>query len=108
MAGRPKPVKTWISPTGADQQIVSGFQGALYGVHLSWNNQTVGDRIIIHDSLTATGNKVFEFILPTTAGSYSPNLPAVGREFYVGLFLNGQLLATTNDKIKVEVDYDGV
>lgn len=110
MAGRPQGVKTFISATGADQLIVSGFEGSLYSIVLSWNNQTIGDRIVIYDSATNdnTKPKLFDFILPTAAGQFSPNLPSVGKQFVNGMYLNPQLTAITSDKIKIEVDYDGV
>lgn len=77
-------------------------------MHISWNNLTVGDRVVIFDSDVNSGTKIFEFIIPTTAGSYSPNIASVGRQFVKGLFLNPQLSAITNDKIKIEVEWDGV
>ena len=99
-----------MSETGADVSVVSGYPGNLYALTLSWNNLTVGDRIVIYDSATndATKPKLWEFLIPTTAGSISPAFPAVGKAFGAGIYVNPNLSAITNDKFKLELSYDGM
>ena len=105
MAGRPQGVRTFVNETEVDQAVKSAT-GKLYGISLSWNTKSVGDRIIISDSTDGTGTptKLFEFVLPTTAGSFSPHLPSVGLEAALGIWLNFQ--AAGGGEINVNVDYD--
>lgn len=108
MAGRPRGVKSWVSTDGSDVLAVSGFEGALYGLTLSWQGQTIGDRVVLYDSLTGTGTKLWEFILPTAAGFIATNFSSVGKQFVKGVFVNPNIAAVTQDKFKLEFSYDGV
>lgn len=71
--------------------------GNLYSVNLSWNGATVGDEIFIWDNAnkTASGNKLFCFRVPTTAGSFPAHFPAVGKRAYAGMYLNCILASGT-------------
>ena len=104
MAGRPQGVRSFTNNNAADTLIMTGT-GNLYSVSLSWTGLTVGDRITLHDNTAASGTKIFEFIVPTAAGSYSPHLPSVGLVFGTGLFYNPNVSAST---VLVEIGYDGV
>lgn len=64
--------------------------GNLYSCNISWKAATVGDVIIIWDNAlkTASGVKLLTFVVPTTAGSFAPHFPAVGKRAYNGMYLN--------------------
>lgn len=106
MASRPKGTRSFVfdrvsGGAGlADQHLKTdgagnGVEGILYSFEIQWSGLTVGDQIHIHDIDTAAGDatavKRYSFTVPTTAGSYTGSLPAVGIEFLKGLWLNGQL-----------------
>ncbi len=111
MAGRPKATRvfTFEQVSGgaglADQHLKSngagaGLPGILYSFEIQWSGMTVGATIKIHDTATAAGDtaatKGYVFMFPTTAGSYTAHLPAVGIEFINGLWLNAQLAGAGN------------
>lgn len=71
--------------------------GNLYSVNLSWSGATVGDFIRIWDNAnkTASGNLLFVFRVPTTAGSFAPVFPIMGKRAYNGMYLNCSLAGGT-------------
>lgn len=107
MAGRPMGVKYWTNANTADTTI-SDHPVNLYSISISWNGQTIGDRIVIYDSATNdnTAGKIFDFDVPVAAGSYSPVLPAVGLYAEKGLFFNPNVSDQTVNKLKVTIGYD--
>ena len=108
MASRPSGVKKFTNADSTDQVVVA-YPVNIYSIDISWIGQTVGDRIILHDHASAAlGNKVWEFVIPTAAGSFSPNMPAVGKICEKGIYLNPQLSDNTVGKFKINIGLDGV
>jgi hypothetical protein len=110
MAGRPQGVKSFVN-TDSQDALVATFPngGNLYSVNISWHGQTIGDRVVIYDAVTNdnTKPKLFDFVIPTAAGSFPAALPSVGKTAERGLFLNPQLSDNTTGKFKIAIGYDG-
>lgn len=73
---------------------------------MNWRGATAGNRVTVHDGLDATG-AVMEEIIVNDANSVNPMvipLPAVGKQFATGLFVN---LGAIAGEVNVSVGYDG-
>jgi len=81
--------------------------GNLYSLMVSWRGVTAGNRILIQDGINASGTIIEEIILndanSTPAGQTIP-LPAVGKEFGTGLYVN--LAGITGGEVNVSIGYD--
>jgi hypothetical protein len=104
MATRPQGTK--YKKLTASALVHTGI-GNLYSFSASWRGVTAGNRIVIHDGVDATGPAIEEIIL-NDANSVNPlilPLPAVGKEFGTGLYIN--LGGITGGEVNVSVGYDG-
>ena len=107
---RPKGTRHWTNTTSLDQSAVAlstydGItEGCIYSIDLSWTGQGVNDRIILKDAVA--GNVLWEFVIPTAAGSYAAHLPAVGIAFETGIYFNPNIGDTTAGKLKINIGWD--
>lgn len=103
MATRPQGTK--YRAVSASGLIHTGI-GNLYSLSVNWRGATAGNRITIVDGLTAAGT-VIEEIIVNDANSVNPlviSLPAVGKEFKDGLYVN---LGAIAGEVNVSIGYDG-
>ena len=104
MASRPQGTKFKL--VGASTLIHTGI-GNLYSMTVNWRGLAAGNRILIHDGLDATGTVIEEVII-NDANSVNPlvvSLPAVGKQFATGLYVN--LAGAPGGEKNVSVGYDG-
>jgi len=100
-----RPTGTKYKAVSASALIHTGL-GNLYSLSVNWRGATAGNRIVIVDGLTAAGT-VIEEIIVNDANSVNPiviPLPAVGKQFVTGLYVNLGLIA---GEVNVSVGYDG-
>lgn len=110
MPRRPAGVKTFVNVNSADVLVVDFENGGnIYSFNLSWIGQTVGDRVVIYDAITndPTADKLFEFVIPTAAGSFAAVVASVGKVCKNGIFFNPNVSDPAAGKLKAEIGYDG-
>ena len=104
MATRPQGTK--YRTVSASTLIMTGI-GNLYSVSINWRGVTAGNRILFHDGTNSSGTVIEEIIL-NDANSVNPliiPLPAVGKEFGTGLYVN--LGGLSGGEVNVSIGYDG-
>jgi hypothetical protein len=104
MATRPTGTKyTNVTSTAL---VMTGL-GNLYSLSANWRGATAGNRILIHDGIDATA-PVIEEIIINDANSVNPAvvpLPAVGKQFSTGLYVN--MGGLSGGEANVSIGYDG-
>lgn len=110
---RPQGARSWTNTTSADQLAVDlattygAVEGAIYHIDLSWVGQTIGDRITLWASTTAGGSVIiWQYVVMTTVGTISPNLPSVGLRFEKGIWFDPNISDTTANKVKINIGWD--
>lgn len=113
MARRPQAVKSFtLVGTGLLDQYIkldgsTPLPGNLYSCNLSWVGVTKTDLLHIHDTAAVGGDpaaaKILSFRFPTADGSYAFQLPSVGKEALLGMWLNLQL---SGGSVNIDIGYD--